>query len=996
MASPVEAILRIVAKVNGTTDVENLQRRLKGVGPAAQSSVPQVQRLGSAIADVAKVAAGIQLSRLVNGVEGFGRTAITAGDESIRLAYRIESLGKEFNETGEIMKLSTEFAKKFTYSQNEADEATAGLVGKLRQLGVQLPEIKRMMDSMGEASRIIGLTTQDTTEFFRQMSQAIGQGRLNGQELVTMLERVPPFAQALVNAYNGIAKDKGIIQITKQRTEQIIKEVEKGEKQYIRLIQNSARIREEQVQTETDRKLLKIGDRYEKEIKMLRDKNDIELQLLQDRYDDEDRIRRRADRDARKTIFESIDNAERESLKALSREREDRERWRDHQNELKGIREDVQREIKRSDDDWWDEQERAVRDRFDRERQGLEDRLEDQQITRERALRNQRQAEEKALADRLNGGETAIKRRQELEEDAVRRSAEKQIQIIRDQLDQEVEIIKEANQEIIKDTKARTIATLGDVKKMASEGLFTPDVVIRAASVEMKKILGDLPPPTALQKWNAASQDLARTVGKDLNPALEKLIDVGSKLGDVFNELPQWLRVLTEVAIGVGAIVGALKIGDGLFNRMRGGKPPGAPPKAPTAPMGPVYDRFTGALKPQPPPPTGPWTKFLNILKGAGDAAGILLGKLRGLPGVLAGIGTAIAGTKFAATIAGWAALLGPAGPIAAAIKGFPGIIAGIGTAIAGLNIGGTIAGWAALLGPAGPIAGAITALTAWITGTALPAIAAVLTGPVGLTAIVVAGLAAAAITWREPIEDFFRWLTDARTREEKVNQIKQKGLLETLRNDFEYEIKTWQEFYRSYWDDFIKGIEERAPGIGEAVAKGFSSAGQWIKDSLNYILQLCENAINGFSSRVNELINATNSLSGKLGIPAIPWRLHQVTIPRLAKGGWFDRSTLVEIGEGRDPQGEYAIPGSRMPQAIDAWNRGARGGALIAALQSPGLAPGRSGGGPSFSAPPAPPPAINLNIRPQTMLQTADGGQWLSVHDLPDILAAAVAAGRR
>jgi len=199
-------------------------------------------------------------------------------------------------------------------------------------------------------------------------------------------------------------------------------------------------------------------------------------------------------------------------------------------------------------------------------------------------------------------------------------------------------------------------------------------------------------------------------------------------------------------------------------------------------------------------------------------------------------------------------------------------------------------------------------------------------------------------------------------------------------------------------WDDFVRGIERGADALGRGVAKGFSAAGGWIKNELNYILGLCESSINAFSREVNRLIESTNSISGRIGIN-IPFRLQPVDIPRLARGGWTDQPTLAMIGEGGDPGGEYAIPAARMPQAIDAWQGGARGNALIAAMQSPGLAPGRGGTGPAYSAPSggssSAPPVINLSIRPQAMLQTPDNRQWLSADDLPQIIAAAVAAGR-
>ncbi len=398
---------------------------------------------------------------------------------------------------------------------------------------------------------------------------------------------------------------------------------------------------------------------------------------------------------------------------------------------------------------------------------------------------------------------------------------------------------------------------------------------------------------------------------------------------------------------------------------------------------------------PPPAPAPGPWLRFIGVLGNATSAVGGFLGNLAKIPGAIGGIGSAIANTRIAATVLGWAAVLGPKGPIAGAISG-------------------TIA---------------------WLTGTAGPALAGVFSGPGGWAVIASAAIVAAAYTWREPIADFITWvggqqeiIASSLTRPlaQWLADGVSAGLLGAQKalEDFNVGVKLvvgeyakemgneFQNFFKGVavkademsaaigkgWDDFVRGIERGADALGRGVAKGFSAAGGWIKNELNYILGLCESSINAFSREVNRLIESTNSISGRIGIN-IPFRLQPVDIPRLARGGWTDQPTLAMIGEGGDPGGEYAIPAARMPQAIDAWQGGARGNALIAAMQSPGLAPGRGGTGPAYSAPSggssSAPPVINLSIRPQAMLQTPDNRQWLSADDLPQIIAAAVAAGR-
>jgi hypothetical protein len=83
--------------------------------------------------------------------------------------------------------------------------------------------------------------------------------------------------------------------------------------------------------------------------------------------------------------------------------------------------------------------------------------------------------------------------------------------------------------------------------------------------------------------------------------------------------------------------------------------------------------------------------------------------------------------------------------------------IAGV---LAGLKIGATIAGWAAVAGPAiTAISAAFTGLLTFLTGTLLPGLLAFFSGPVGWTVLAVAAVVAMAILFRKPLQDFAGWL---------------------------------------------------------------------------------------------------------------------------------------------------------------------------------------------------------------------------------------------
>jgi hypothetical protein len=167
---------------------------------------------------------------------------------------------------------------------------------------------------------------------------------------------------------------------------------------------------------------------------------------------------------------------------------------------------------------------------------------------------------------------------------------------------------------------------------------------------------------------------------------------------------------------------------------------------------------------------TGPFAKGAD---GLNDKLAELEGKLLIL-GV--GIGTAlmpllngIANAVLAAANA-FAAMPGPlqaiVGGVVALAAAFvvlaPAISAVISIAgvLAGLKIGATIAGWAALAGPAiTAISAAFSGLLAFLTGTLLPGLLAFFSGPVGWTVLAVAAVVAMAIAFRKPLGDFLNWL---------------------------------------------------------------------------------------------------------------------------------------------------------------------------------------------------------------------------------------------
>ena len=240
--------------------------------------------------------------------------------------------------------------------------------------------------------------------------------------------------------------------------------------------------------------------------------------------------------------------------------------------------------------------------------------------------------------------------------------------------------------------------------------------------------------------------------------------------------------------------------------------------------------------------------------------------------------------------------------------------IAGV---LAGLQIGATIAGWAAVLGPAiTAISAAFSGLLAFLTGTLLPGLLAFFSGPVGWTVLAVAAVVAMAILFRKPLTDFAAWLL---TWGKPIGQFFTDNVTTPIANAW----KSMTEFLPKALNTAAATIKSVFTGVGTA-----------IKAVLNGVLRGVFGAVNGAIGNINRLINAANNLSAKVRGPQLP-TLPTLSVPQFAKGGYVGQGTLAVVGEAGP---EYIIPASKMAAAATNYLNGARGGAVIPAFANGGF----------------------------------------------------------
>ena len=268
-----------------------------------------------------------------------------------------------------------------------------------------------------------------------------------------------------------------------------------------------------------------------------------------------------------------------------------------------------------------------------------------------------------------------------------------------------------------------------------------------------------------------------------------------------------------------------------------------------------------------------------------------------------------------------------------------------------------------------------------------LAALVAIVTGPVGIIAALVAA-GVAVYVFRDQIGDAIAGLGDMWINAFEAIINFSRDIFNQIIQSFDSVVNTpfgiFLKALRGDWGGVLMSMAALALGqfkgigdmIGSQLRSAFTSAASAVQGIWNGMLQGIRNAINsvfaGINKTINDWISGINSViraissTTRVSLPQVPL----VSIPRFATGAYVTGPTIAQVGEGGQP--EYVIPSSKMASASTAYLGGARGVAVLN-----GSAPG--GGR----------PVVNIQTGP--VMQQADGSRWVSLDDAAAMVRQAV-----
>ena len=176
-----EAVVRLRVDASGAT------RALNGVQNQTNKLQNSFNGLRSAI-----VASGIVL---------VGRQAVNTSANFEKLNVRLGLLTKSSSDFAKSQKIAADAQKAFGLSAVEALEGVTDITARLAPLGTSVEDIRTVFFGFNTAAKLAGSSAIESSNAFRQLAQALGSGRLAGDEFRSVSEQVPtvlaPIAEEL-------------------------------------------------------------------------------------------------------------------------------------------------------------------------------------------------------------------------------------------------------------------------------------------------------------------------------------------------------------------------------------------------------------------------------------------------------------------------------------------------------------------------------------------------------------------------------------------------------------------------------------------------------------------------------------------------------------------------------------------------------------------------------------------------------------------------------
>jgi tape measure domain-containing protein len=204
--SNVELIVNAVKAINPLRKVQQESKKVEQLIARSQRAMDKLGKVGKQAGEKLRnalqraAASAAELNKKLSGVKGviaglgvaeLTRRMIGQAASFQQTQVRLKILSEEYGEFSRVQELVRKNAKTFNQSLAESSSNFADVFARLRPLGIELSKIQTVYEGFNAVALASGTSAEAASGAFLQLSQALGSGRLQGDEFRSVSEQVP-------------------------------------------------------------------------------------------------------------------------------------------------------------------------------------------------------------------------------------------------------------------------------------------------------------------------------------------------------------------------------------------------------------------------------------------------------------------------------------------------------------------------------------------------------------------------------------------------------------------------------------------------------------------------------------------------------------------------------------------------------------------------------------------------------------------------------------
>ena len=191
-----------VATVDIQVNSQGAVSSIRNVNAAAAQLENQINNTNRSVKQLETAFAGLGVAVAGMNALNIAKDFLATANAADTVQRRIKLVSAGLDDYRLVSETARNAAKKFNLSQTEAATAISDIYTRLRPVGYGLSSINAIYEGFNTSVKLSGVSASAASIAFMQLSQGLGSGTLQGDELRSILEQMPSIAQAIAKEMN--------------------------------------------------------------------------------------------------------------------------------------------------------------------------------------------------------------------------------------------------------------------------------------------------------------------------------------------------------------------------------------------------------------------------------------------------------------------------------------------------------------------------------------------------------------------------------------------------------------------------------------------------------------------------------------------------------------------------------------------------------------------------------------------------------------------------